>query len=47
MTPHFGRCSDDRKCQRASLPARLEAGCGLGSSELRTRPADTLVTSWS
>ena len=46
MTPHFGRCSDDRKCQRASLPARLEAGCGLGSSELRTRPADILVTSW-
>ena len=33
-------------CQRASLPARLEAGCGLGSSELRTRPANILVTSW-
>ena len=33
-------------CQRASLPACLEAGCGLGSSELRTRPADILVTSW-
>ena len=29
-------------CQCASLPARLEAGCGLGSSELRTRPADIL-----
>ena len=27
-------------CQRAS------AGCGLGSSELRTRPGDILVTSW-
>ena len=33
-------------CQRASLPARLEVGCGLGSSELRTRPADILVSSW-
>ena len=33
-------------CQRASLPACLEAGCGLGSSELRTRPADILVTIW-
>ena len=31
-------------CQRASLPARLEAGCGLGSDELRTRPADILVS---
>ena len=33
-------------CQRASLPARLKAGCGLGSIELRTRPADILVSSW-
>ena len=33
-------------CQRASLPARLEAGCGLGRDELRTRPADILVSSW-
>ena len=31
-----------------SLPACLEAGCGLGSDELRTsyRPADILVSSW-
>eukprot|EP00731_Ephydatia_muelleri_P011422 Em0006g316a len=28
------------------LLACMEAGCGLGSSELRTRPADILVSSW-
>ena len=28
------------------LPARLEAECGLGSDELRTRPADILVSNW-
>ena len=34
-------------CHRASLSASLEAGSGLGSDGLQTRPADILVTTWS
>ena len=46
VTNRHNRLRNANACQHASLSARLEAGCGLGSDELRTRPADILVFSW-